>query len=125
MHPDRRRSDSDRRQNRRVPAIFAVKNAAQIGAGVSLGQAEDIGPGGMSLRWPKETAFTPSAPVTLTFMLPGCERPIAASALIVSEKRLGRFSRTGVSFTGLGPEQSALINAYCAAVTERRRAPRG
>ena len=110
MLPDRRRVDRDRRQARRVPAVFAVKNTS--GPRVHLGQAEDIGVTGMALRWPKDAAFP--SPVTLTFQLPGSPEPIAACAQVVNERCAGRYRRTGVRFTALEPHDAELIARYCA-----------
>lgn len=91
--------------------MFAVKNSS--GRSVQLGQAEDIGPSGMALRWPKDAAL-PSAPVTLTFQLPGTSEPIAASAQVVNDRYAGRYRRTGVRFTILEPAHAELIARYCA-----------
>lgn len=107
---DRRRADRDRRLDRRVPAVFAVMNTA--GPGVYLGQAEDIAPSGMALRWPKDAAIP--SPVTLTFQLPGSRDPIWASAQVVNERHAGRYRRTGVRFTSLAAEDAAQIARYCA-----------
>jgi hypothetical protein len=111
MPGDRRLLDTERRQSRRVAAVFAVRNDANQRG--QLGQAEDIGPTGMTLRWPKDAAFLPLAPVALTFELPGSGQPIAARALVVNQRGTGRFSRTGVRFTSLAPEHAALIRTYC------------
>jgi c-di-GMP-binding flagellar brake protein YcgR len=107
---DRRRADRERRLSRRVPAVFAVKNTA--GRSVQLGQAEDIGPTGMALRWPKDAAIP--SPVTLTFQLPGTREPIAASAQVVNDRYDRRYRRTGVRFTTLDPRHAELIARYCA-----------
>jgi hypothetical protein len=111
MPLDRRRADQDRRQSRRVPAVFAVRNGS--GGTAQLGQAEDIGLCGMALRWPKDAAPS-STPVTLTFQLPGTREPIAASAQVVNDRFSGRYRRTGVRFTNIAPEHAALIAHYCA-----------
>jgi hypothetical protein len=110
MFLDRRRADHERRASRRVPAVFAVKNAD--GSCVQLGQAEDIGVTGMALRWPKDADFL--SPVTLIFQLPGSRQPIAASAQVVNDRYAGRYRRTGVRFTALDPQDADLIARYCA-----------
>lgn len=111
MASDRRRTQHERRQTRRVPAIFAVRGLA--GPVIELGQAEDITEGGMTLRWRREVAFGPKTPVSLNFELPGTHRCIAASALVTHDRELGRFRRTGVRFTGLDAEAADLIERYC------------
>lgn len=113
MHLDRRRGERDRRLTGRIAAVFAVRNIA--GSEVQLGQAEDIGPAGMTLRWPKDAALTPSASLTLTFELPGTRAAIAARGQVVSERRAGRYRRTGVRFIEVEPEAAELIAEYCAA----------
>jgi hypothetical protein len=109
---DRRRTERERRQARRVAAVFAVKETA--GQHVQLGQAEDIAPCGMTLRWPKDAALLPEAPVALTFELPGTDGPIAARATVVNTRRSGRYRRTGVRFISLEPEAALRIAQYCA-----------
>jgi hypothetical protein len=81
---------------------------------VVLGQAEDIGPAGMMLRWPQDAVVRASSPLALSFVLPGGGQPIQASAQVVSERHSGRFRRTSVRFTALEPEHAALIADYCA-----------
>jgi hypothetical protein len=109
---DRRRTERERRQARRVAAVFAVKETG--GQRVQLGQAEDIAPCGMTLRWPKDAALVPEAAVALTFELPGSNGPIAARATIVNTRRSGRYRRTGVRFVSLEPEAALRIAQYCA-----------
>jgi c-di-GMP-binding flagellar brake protein YcgR len=111
MSLDRRRAERERRQSRRVAAVFAVRNGA--GRSAMLGQVEDIGPAGMMLRWPRDAVLRPGA-VALSFVLPGSEQPIEARAMVVSERRNGRFHRTGVRFTALEPHHAAMIARYCA-----------
>ena len=111
MQLDRRRADRERRQADRVPAVFAVRG--QAGPRVELGQAQDIGPSGMSLRWPRDAAIGPDSIVALVFELPGTGRSIAAAGVVVSERRLGRFARASVRFVDLAPEDAALVTRYC------------
>src|SRR4051794_17061283 len=113
MLPDRRRAERERRQARRVAAVFAVKETA--GQRVPLGQAEDIAPCGMTLRWPKDAALLPDGTMALTFELPGTQAPIAARAAVVNTRRTGRYRRTGVRFVALEPEAERRIAQYCAA----------
>jgi len=110
---DRRRADRDRRQTRRVPAVFAVKST--VGRAVRLGQAEDIGPSGMTLRWPRDATWAAESPVALTFELPGTRTAIAARATVVNTRHGGRFRRTGVRFEGLAPADAQRIARYCEA----------
>src|SRR5260221_13387985 len=102
MPADRRRSDRDRRQSRRIPATFAVKN--ETGGSFQLCKAEDISPEGMSIRRPKGSSYPPRTPVALAFALPGTGEEIAARGVIVSDATAGSFRRTGVSFIALRPE---------------------
>ncbi len=108
---DRRRIPDDRRGEPRVPAVFAVMNTN--GQRVQLAQAEEIGPTGMTLRWPKDASLRPATSVVLSFELPGTSGAIAAEAVVVNDNRAGRFRRTGVRFTTLAPEHAALISDYC------------
>jgi c-di-GMP-binding flagellar brake protein YcgR len=112
MSLDRRRTERERRQARRVAAVFAVKETT--GHQVQLGQAEDIAPCGMTLRWPKDAALVPESPVVLTFELPGTDAPIAARATVVNTRRTGRYRRTGVRFEALEPDAAQRIAQYCA-----------
>jgi hypothetical protein len=108
---DRRRAERERRQTHRVSAVFAVRNGT--GRGVVLGQAEDIGPKGMMLRWPRDATLGAAEPVAVSFTLPGAERPIEARVLVVSRRPSGRYSRTGVRFTTIAPSDAARIAEYC------------
>ena len=108
---ERRRAERERREVRRVSAVFAVRNGT--GRGVVLGQAEDIGPRGMMLRWPREAALAASEPVAVSFTLPGGGQPIEARVLVVSKRPSGRFCRTGVRFTTITASDAARIAEYC------------
>jgi hypothetical protein len=94
-----------------VSAVFAVKYLA--GGRVQLGQAEDLGPAGMMLRWPREASLAAEGPLWLTFALPGMGDPLAARGLVVSDQRAGRFRRTGVRFAGLSADTARVISRYC------------
>lgn len=111
MFVDRRRADRERRAGPRVAAVFAVKNV--VGRAVELGQAEDIGPTGITLRRPKHQVFPPETRVRLTFELPGTREVIAVRGVVVSDRFDGPFRRTGVRFDGLDDQQSRLIAGYC------------
>jgi len=117
MQLDRRRADGDRRTVRRVPVVFAVKEDG--GARVRLGQAEDITATGIALRWPKDVDLPREGTVALTFELPGTHYAIAARGLVVSERRSGRYRRTGVRFTALTAEAVAVIERYCSSRAAR------
>jgi hypothetical protein len=118
MVVDRRRAGRDRREARRVQAVFAVKN--RMGSRVQLGLAEDIGPGGMTLRRPREPV-APQTPVSLSFELPGQGAALALSGVVVRDAGAGAFRRTGVRFTTLEPDQERLLAAYCAEAEDLRR----
>src|SRR5262245_30596337 len=112
MQLERRQVMDDRRRGRRVNAVFAVKNT--VGNRMLLGQAEDIGTGGIAVRRPKDLPFLPLTPVSLTFELPGSRQRIAANGLVVNDRPVGGFRRTGVCFTDIDPSHAALIERYCA-----------
>jgi c-di-GMP-binding flagellar brake protein YcgR len=117
MMSDRRRLAEDRRGASRTPAVFAVKKS--FAGRVSLCQAEDIGPSGMTIRSPRGTNVPAHAEVTLAFALPGHPEEIAAKGVVINDGASGSFRRTGVRFIALRPEHERLIAGYC------RTAPRG
>jgi c-di-GMP-binding flagellar brake protein YcgR len=96
--------------------VFAVREATATR--VQLGQAEDIGLGGMTIRHPKGVVLTPESPVLLSFELPDSREAIDAEGVVVSDRRIGSFRRTGVRFLVLRPEHQQAIAAFC------RRAPK-
>jgi len=108
---ERRRIDRDRRQDSRVLAVFAVRNV--IGSRPQLGQAEDIGPTGITLRRPRDMPVSPHTPLLLSFDLPGERIPISVKGLVVSDQRRGLFRRTGVRFTDVSPEIAERLAAFC------------
>jgi hypothetical protein len=112
MSRDRRRAQGERRQNTRVPAVFAVIKRAG-GGRVQLCQAEDIAPSGMTIRRPKGAADLPATEISLAFALPGSGEEISARGMIVSDGVAGHFRRTGVRFVALRPEHAQLIAGYC------------
>jgi hypothetical protein len=111
MSSDRRRAISERRGTERVPAVFAVKKA--IGRHVQLCQAEDVTPGGMSIKRPRGTFIVPRTEIDLTFSLPGSQEEISARGVVVHDVIAGSFRRTGVRFIAVRPEHAQLIAGYC------------
>jgi hypothetical protein len=111
MHVERRCSERDRRESWRVPVVCAVRNT--VAGRLYLGQAEDIGPGGITLRRPRDLPVVPQTPITLTFDLPGTRTTIDVDGLVVSDRRTGSFRRTGIRFVAPSAEQVALLGEYC------------
>jgi hypothetical protein len=111
MHMERRRTERDRRGSWRVPIVCAVRNS--ISGSLHLGQSEDLGPGGITLRRPRDLPISPATALTLTFDLPGTGRTIDVEGLVVSDRRAGGFRRTGIRFVGSTPEQLALLSEFC------------
>jgi hypothetical protein len=108
---DRRKVAGDRRSSQRARAVFAVKKL--FGGRISLCQAEDIGPLGMTIRRPRGTTVPASAEVSLEFSLPGSEEEIEARGVVVNDGADGGFRRTGVRFVALRPDHQHLIASYC------------
>ncbi len=111
MQLERRRAERDRREESRVAAVCAVRNS--VGHVVHLGQSEDIGPGGITVRRPHDLPITPETPVTLTFDLPGTRTTIDVKGLVVSDRRHGGFRRTGIRFVHPSSEQTILLLEFC------------
>jgi hypothetical protein len=111
MVPERRRAERERRECWRVPVVCAVCNT--VGGRLHLGQSEDIGPGGITLRRPRDVPMRPQTQISLTFDLPGTKKTIDVAGLVVSDKRTGGFRRTGVRFVGSSSEQLALLSEFC------------
>jgi len=111
MHVERRRAQRDRRQDWRVAAVCAVRNT--VGDRVHLGQSEDIGPGGITLRRPRDLPILPETPVSLTFDLPGTQTTVDIDGLVVSDRRHGGFRRTGIRFVGSSGGQLAALLEFC------------
>jgi len=112
MQLERRRSERDRRGTGRVPVVCAVRNT--VGGRLYLGQAEDIGPGGITLRRPRDLPVRPQTPIAMTFDLPGVNATIAVDGMVVSDRRYGYFRRTGIRFLAPSADQLAMLGAYCA-----------
>jgi hypothetical protein len=115
MHLDRRRASRDRRQATRLPSVFAVKST--FGGRTQLGQSEDVGPAGMTLRRPRGLILRPGSAITLWFELPGVPVEIGAGGIVVSDVSAGTFRRTGVQFTRLSPVHAAMLREHCEAGT--------
>jgi len=121
MSSDRRRTATERRRTERVPAVFAVKKAIVGGQSapapgarnVQLCQAEDLTPGGMTMKRPRGTFIVPRTEVDLTFSLPGSDEEISARGVVVHDVIVGSFRRTGVRFIAVRPEHAQLLLGYC------------
>jgi hypothetical protein len=113
MFVERRRVDRDRRLGGRIPVVFAVRQ--RLGGRMQLGQAEDIGPLGITLRRHRDFPVVPQTPVSLSFELPGMRGIIEAEGRVVSDRRMGFFRRTGVRFDGVSHEHLAMLSAFCRA----------
>jgi c-di-GMP-binding flagellar brake protein YcgR len=111
MAVDRRRSDRERRAALRVPAVFAVKSEGE--GCLWLGQAEDVGPGGLTMRRLKDPELAPGTGLTLTFALPGDRAVVSTHAVVVTDQLVGACRRTGVRFLALPDDQEQQIAAFC------------
>jgi hypothetical protein len=111
MYVDRRQVSEERRQTLRVAAVFAVKS--QVGGRVVLGQSEDIGPAGITIRRPKDSQLPAYSAVLLSFYLPGFQGEVVVRGLVVNDTRAGTFRRTGLRFTALAPATERMIAEYC------------
>lgn len=107
---ERRRTERDRREGWRVPVVCAVRNS--IGGALHLGQSEDLGPGGITLRRPRDLPISPETTLTLTFDLPGMGKTIDVQGRVISDRRAGGFRRTGIRFVG-STEELALLAQFC------------
>ena len=111
MHLERRRAEQDRRECWRVPVVCAVRNT--VGGSLHLGQSEDLGPGGITLRRPRDVPMSPETPISLTFDLPGAQATIAVDGIVVTDRHAGAFRRTGVRFIEPSSDQVAVLSAFC------------
>ena len=103
-----------------MDAVFAVKSTVR--GRVQLGQAEDLGPGGMTLRRLPEFPAPPGSAITLTFALPEgtpAAPLLKVTGVVVSDALAGTFRRTGVRFAGLSDEATQRIAQFCEAESER------
>jgi hypothetical protein len=110
MQMERRRMERDRRVSWRIPVVCAVRNT--VAGRLYLGQAEDIGPGGITLRRPRDLPVLPQTPITMSFDLPGAPMTFDVDGLVVSDRRTGSFRRTGIRFVGPSAELLALLGEY-------------
>jgi hypothetical protein len=120
MSIDRRKTARERRQGQRIAATFAVKQSSD--GQVELCQAEDIGPGGMTIRRLRERSQSPRTAVALRFELPGTREEIVTEAVVTHDATAGSFRRTGVGFIALRPEHQQAIAAFCSRVAKTRGA---
>jgi hypothetical protein len=111
MYADRRRAEQERRGEARVPAVFAVKSVLR--GRLQMGQAEDVAPGGLSLRRPKDLPLTPGTMLTMTFALPGQGTLLRVNAQVVCDRLVGTFRRTGFRFVALAADQQQEIRDFC------------
>ena len=111
MQAERRRAERDRRESWRVSAVCAVRNV--VGDGFHLSQSEDIGPGGMTLRRPRDLPMTPQTSVSLTFDLPGTRQTVTVEGMVVSDRLHGGFRRTGIRFVGHPAERAPGLLEFC------------
>ena len=123
MTTDRRKTRRDRRQGLRIAATFAVRQS--LGGDVELCQAEDISPGGMAIKRPRDLSRSPRTAVALKFELPGTREVIVTEAVIAHDEPAGSFRRTGVGFIALRPEHEQAIAAFCRRLTGEPRRARG
>lgn len=114
MAVDRRRAERERRAALRVPAVFAVK--CLVEAHLELGQAEDVGPGGLTMRRPNDMPLPPGTGVLVTFALPGGQALVATHGIVVSDTSLGARRRTGVRFLALPADEEQQIATFCHAI---------
>jgi hypothetical protein len=122
MSTERRKTDRDRRQSPRIPATFAVKQLTE--GRMQLCQAEDIGPGGITIKRPRDVSQAPRTAVALNFELPGTHEEIVAAGVVTHDAGAGSFRRTGVGFIALRPEHQQAIAAFCRRVAAEPRRPR-
>ena len=113
MAVDRRRTDRERRAALRVPAVFAVK--CVIEEQLELGQAEDVGPGGLTMRRPEQLPLAPGTGLRLFFGLPGEAGLVATHGIVVSDTLVGACRRTGVRFMALPVDEEQQIASFCQA----------
>lgn len=111
MQVERRRAERERRECGRVPVVLAVRNT--VAGRFHLGQSEDIGPAGITLRRPHDLPMLPETPISLTFDLPGLRQTIDVAGLVVTDRRHGGFRRTGVRFVQPSSEQIDLLSEFC------------
>jgi hypothetical protein len=103
----------------RVPAVFAVK--CVMDGQLELGQAEDIGPAGLTMRRPEQQPLIPGTGLLLTFGLPGGPPDLVAThGIVVSDHLAGSHRRTGVRFLALPADEEQQIVNFCQLVLASR-----
>ena len=93
-----------------MPIVCAVRNS--ISGSLHLGQSEDLAPGGITLRRPRDLPVVAQTHITLTFDLPGTRKTIDVDGLVVTDRRSGSFRRTGIRFLGTSAEQVAMLGEF-------------
>jgi hypothetical protein len=111
MQLERRRAERDRRVGGRVSVVCAVRNT--VGGHLQLGQSEDLGPGGITLRRPCGMPVTPHTQISLSFDLPGTHTTIDLDGMVITDRRHGSFRRTGIRFIRPSSEQVAILSEFC------------
>lgn len=91
--------------------VCAVRNV--VGGALHLGQSEDLGLGGITVRRPRDLPVAPETAVTLTFDLPGTQTTLDIDGQVVSDRRAGSFRRTGIRFVRLSSDLIALLGDFC------------
>ena len=107
---DRRKSQSDRRLERRAPFIASVRHENGIETQLSL--AQDLGLAGMQLRRVGGRAYLPRTPIVLTFELPDGGDLLRVRGAVTFERADGRYHTTGVRFEGLTAHDRARIARF-------------
>jgi hypothetical protein len=118
MSNERRKAVRDRRVSPRIPATFAVRQSS--GGRIQMGQAEEIGPGGLTMRRPRDGAHPLRTEVTLRFQLPGTHEEIDANGVVTHDSGAGTFRRTGLAFIALRSEHQQANAAFCRRVAQDR-----
>ena len=114
MTADRRRAERERRAAARVPAVFAVKSV--FAGACSWGRPRTSAPAGLTMRRPKDLPLTPGHRHRADLRAAGGRRACCAlSALVVSDRLVGSFRRTGVRFLALAADQQQQIAGFCRA----------
>ena len=107
---ERRRSPSDRRQDRRAPFVASVRHENGIETQLSL--AQDLGLAGMQLKRVAGRAYLPRTPIVLTFELPDGGELVRVRGNVTFERAEGRYHTTGVRFAGLSAHDRARIARF-------------
>lgn len=98
-----------------MPAVFAVKS--QVRGRFQLAQAEDLGPGGITLIRPKDSPLGAGTSIGLCFALPGTDAVLRLQGVVVSDRSGTSFRRTGIRFVALAVDLEQQISEFCQAQT--------